>query len=387
MRKSVWAIIGAVIVAGGGSTWYLAAQSKSTQSVKSKADGPPTLEFTAQELQLPRRESMPFTIEFSGALQAPKTATVRAKAQATLLRLDVVEGSRVQAGQNLGQLDLTAISALRNDRQAAVEAARAQAALAQKNLESNQRLAEQNFISPTALDAQRANVESATSALKSAQAQLQQASVSMRDAQLVAPIKGVVSKRHALPGEKLALEQAIVTIVDLEKLELAGSVALHEVSQLKTGQAVKIRVEGMSKVVEGKIERIAPAADSGTRSIGVYVVIDNPGETLRAGQYANATVQVGDATPRLTVPDSAIISLSGQDYVWTLENQKLVRRIVTVGRRDTTAGRVEILTGLSPTANVLGARFDNLKEGAAAKIVAAKPILTPAAVTTPTKNP
>ena len=387
MRKSVWAIIGAVIVAGGGSTWYLAAQSKPTQSVKSKADGPPILEFTAQELQLPRRESMPLTIEFSGALQAPKTATVRAKAQATLLRLDVVEGSRVQAGQNLGQLDLTAISALRNDRQAAVDAARAQAALAQKNLESNQRLAEQNFISPTALDSQRASVESATSALKSAQAQLQQASVSMRDAQLVAPIKGVVSKRHALAGEKLALEQAIITIVDLEKLELAGSVALHEVPQLKTGQAVKIRVEGMSKAVDGKIERIAPTADSGTRSIGVYVVIDNPGETLRAGQYANATVQVGDATPRLTVPDSAIISLSGQDYVWTLENQKLVRRIVTVGRRDTTAGRVEILTGLSPTANVLGARFDNLKEGAAAKIVVAKTILTPAAVTPPTKNP
>ena len=197
----------------------------------------------------------------------------------------------------------------------------------------------------------------------------------------------MVSKRHALAGEKLALEQAIVTIVDLEKLELAGSVALHEVPQLKTGQAVKIRVEGMSKAVDGKIERIAPTADSGTRSIGVYVVIDNPGETLRAGQYANATVQVGDATPRLTVPDSAIISLSGQDYVWTLENQKLVRRIVTVGRRDTTAGRVEILTGLSPTANVLGARFDNLKEGAAAKIVVAKTILTPAAVTPPTKNP
>jgi RND family efflux transporter MFP subunit len=387
MRKSVWAIIGAVIVAGGGSTWYLAAQFKSTQSVKGKAEGPPILEFTAQELQLPRREPMPFTIEFSGALQAPKTATVRAKAQATLLRLDVIEGSRVQTGQNLGQLDLTAISALRNDRQAAVDSARAQAGLAQKNLESNQRLAEQNFISPTALDSQRASVESATSALKSAQAQLQQAGVSMRDAQLVAPIKGVVSKRHALAGEKLALEQAIVTIVDLEKLELAGSVALHEVPQLKTGQAVKIRVEGMSKVVDGKIERIAPTADTGTRSIGVYVVIDNPEETLRAGQYANAMVQVGDATPRLTVPDSAIISLSGQDYVWTLENQKLVRRIVTVGRRDTTAGRVEILTGLSPTANVLGARFDNLKEGAAAKIVVAKTILTPAAVTPPTKNP
>lgn len=370
MRKSIWGVIGIAIIVITGGSWYIAAQSKATPPSKNMAR--PALEFTAQELQLPRYEPMPLSIEFAGTLQAPKTAIVRAKAQASLLRLDVAEGSRIQAGQSIGQLDLTSILALRNDRQAHVDAARAQVTLAQKNLESNQRLADQNFISPTALQTQRTNLESATSTLRSAQAQLQQAEVSLREAQLIAPIKGIVSKRHALPGEKLAAEQAIVTIVDLEKLELAGSVALHEVSKLTAGQAVRVQVEGTVETVEGKIARIAPIAEAGTRSINVYVLIENPQEKFRAGQYANAKVQVGDTTPRLTLPSSALVSLSGQDYVWTLENQRLVRRIVTVGRRDAATGRVEILTGLTPGIQVLGARFDNLKEGAAAKIVSAK---------------
>jgi membrane fusion protein, multidrug efflux system len=194
----------------------------------------------------------------------------------------------------------------------------------------------------------------------------------MRDAQLTAPITGVVSKRHALPGEKLTPDQAVITIVDLQRLELAGSVAAHEVSRLAAGQPVKVQVEGMPEPVAGKIERIAPAAEAGTRSIGVYVVIENPSETLRAGQYATASTVVGDATARLTVPAASLVSLSGQEYVWALENDKLVRRLVTTGRRDASSGRVEVLTGLAAASNVLAVRFDNLKDGAAAKIVAAK---------------
>ena len=53
-----------------------------------------------------------------------------------------------------------------------------------------------------------------------------------REAALVAPISGIVSKRHALPGEKVAAEQELLTIVDLRKLEMAGSVGTHEVGHV-----------------------------------------------------------------------------------------------------------------------------------------------------------
>jgi multidrug efflux pump subunit AcrA (membrane-fusion protein) len=122
--------------------------------------------------------------------------------------------------------------------------------------------------------------------------------------------------------------------------------------------------------VPGRIDRIAPAAEAGTRAIGVVVVLDNRGERFRAGQYAQARVQLEDPQRRLTVPTTAVGQTSGQDYVWTLEKDALVRRIVVTGRSDPAAGRTEVVKGLEPEATVLAARFDNLKEGAPAKVVA-----------------
>jgi membrane fusion protein (multidrug efflux system) len=56
--------------------------------------------------------------------------------------------------------------------------------------------------------------------------------------------------------------------------------------------------------------------------------------------------------------------------VWVIENGAVVRRAVTLGRRDEAQGRVEVLTGLAPGAQVLAARFDGLREGSKAVVVA-----------------
>jgi hypothetical protein len=65
-------------------------------------------------------------------------------------------------------------------------------------------------------------------------------------------------------------------------------------------------------------------------------------------------------------------SSSGQDHVWLIEDGRLARRAVTLGRRDERQGRVEVLQGLTPAATVLAARFDNLRDGASATVVAAR---------------
>jgi len=173
-----------------------------------------------------------------------------------------------------------------------------------------------------------------------------------------------------VPGEKVSAEQELMTVVDLSTLELAGVVGTHQVSMLKPGQKLAVRVEGALAPVEGRIDRIAPQAEPGTRGIRVVVVLTNPDEVFRAGQYASATVTLDDAKQRLTIPLSAVAQASGQDYVWTLEKGVLVRRIVITGRRDAVTGRVEVTQGLSGDLQVLGARFENLKEGALARVAA-----------------
>jgi RND family efflux transporter MFP subunit len=372
MRKSwkLGGIAAVVLVIGGAGVAVMASKG---DGPKKPGEKPKTaLEFLAAEVVKPVVTAMPAQIEFSGPLVAPGTVVVRAKSNGTLLNLAVGEGSRVKAGQALGQVDLEELRYRIAERGASVEAMRAQMEQAERTYKANEGLAAKNFIAQTALDTSRAAYESARANWHAAKAQLDTTQVTMRQAGLVSPINGVVAKRHALPGEKLAAEQQILTIVDLAKLELAGLVGTHEVSRLQPGMPVKVQVEGVEQPVEAKIARISPAAEPGTRSIGVTLVLDNPKELYRAGQYAVAKVVLPDDTQRLTVPIAAISRNSGQEQVWMIENGSLVRRIVTTGRSDAREGRVEVLNGLKPDAQVLAARFDNLREGDPAQIVAAK---------------
>ena len=182
----------------------------------------------------------------------------------------------------------------------------------------------------------------------------------------------------------MSLEQPIVTLVDLARLELAGSVATHQVSRLQAGMTVQVTVEGSAEPVAGKLARIAPAAEAGTRSIGVTIALANPNERLRAGQYAVAKVRLEDAIQRLTVPLAAVGNSAGQDHVWLIEGGVLARRAVTLGRRDEREGRIEVLHGVAPSGQVLAARFDNLREGAKAVLVPNKsPAVASAAASTP----
>jgi RND family efflux transporter MFP subunit len=369
MRKP-WLVGGGVaIIVALVAVGVVQSRAKSGDGNKDKKPDV-TLEFTPGEVVKPLLAAMPERIEFSGPLMAPRTAVVRAKAAGTLLTLSVAEGSRVKAGQSLGTIDLSDLQSRNAERAAGVDSARARMAEAERIHKSNEDLANQKFISANALESSRASLEAARAQLKSAQAQLATSALGIREAALVAPISGVIGRRNVVPGEKVSAEQELMTVVDLKELELGGVVGTHQVSMLRPGQKLAVRVEGATEAVEGRIDRIAPMAEAGTRGIRVVVLLPNADERFRAGQYASALVSLDDPAPRLTVPVTSVGQSSGQDFVWTVENGALVRRLVITGRRDASNGRVEVTKGLAADAQVLAARFDTLKEGAPAKVVA-----------------
>ena len=399
MRKAWWIGGVAVLAAVGVAGAMAVSKQMGRKGDKKDGDALVTLEFTPREVVAPTLATLSSRIEFSGPLVAPQTAVVRAKTGGTLLTLSVAEGHRVKAGQLLATIDATELASRMAERQAMVESARAARVQAERTHTNNQRLADQQFIAPTALEQSRAALDAAQAQERAALAQQDTMRALSRDSRIVAPIAGIVAKRHAVEGEKVSTEQNIVTIVDISRLELVGNVGTHEVSQLSPGAPVQLQVEGVDAVVTGKIARIAPAAEPGTRSIGVTIELPNPRrcagppqatsrsprgtggeadlgahcvETLRAGQYALAKVELADPQQRLTVPLAAVGNTAGQDHVWLIENGMLARRAVTLGRRDGREGRVELLSGVTPVSQVLAARFENLREGGKAVVVAAK---------------
>lgn len=387
MHKKAWiAVGGVVLLAAAGGAWMLlkpgalpAGAGTAQAAARPGAAASAPLAFRADEVVRPQRAALPERIAFSGPLVAPNSAVLRSRAGGTLLALAVAEGDRVKAGQVLGRIDIAELAPRIAERSAMLDSARASLAQAERTHASNQRLAAQDFISPIALESSRAQVDTARAALAAAQATLDTTRVGARDATLVAPIGGIVARRLALPGEKVAAEQPVLSIVDLARLELAASVGTHEVGRLQPGMPVQVAVEGIDAPVAGTLVRIAPAAEAGTRAIGVTVAVPNPQERLRAGQYAMGQVVLPDDRQRLLLPAAAIASQAGQSHVWVIDRGVLARRAVLLGRRDEAGGRIEVLEGIAPDAQVLAARFENLREGGPARILGAAPPGTPGA--------
>ncbi len=374
--RMIWLAAGLALAAAAGvvalvQTGRINLPAFAWAKVESKKPDVP-LEFSPREVTQPAWALLTTLVEFSGALVAPDTVVLRSKAAGTLQSLSVAEGSRVKAGQVVGRVDVSEVASRVAERRAMLASTQAQLAQAERALASNQRLADQQFISSIALENSRAAVDTARAQVNAAQAALETVQVGLREAALVAPISGIVAKRQVLAGEKVSLEQPLLSIVNLGRLELLGNVATHEVSRLAPGMVVQVLVEGHDQAVAARIARIAPAAEAGTRSIAVTVEVPNAGERFRAGQYALAKVELADDKQRLTLPSAAVTASGGDSQVWLIENGKLARRTVLLGRQDPRGARVEVLQGLQPGAQVLAARFESLREGAQASVVAAR---------------
>jgi multidrug efflux pump subunit AcrA (membrane-fusion protein) len=132
---------------------------------------------------------------------------------------------------------------------------------------------------------------------------------------------------------------------------------------------VELTIDGYGeRKFTGRIGRINPSTEPGTRAVLVYVALPNREATLRTGMFGTGRIALAAAGRVPTLPSSAVRTDGGQTYVWGIVDNKLVRRTVLLGRRDEEAGRVEVKTSLPADLPILVAKFDNLKEGAPALV-------------------
>ncbi|MGE5338378.1 MAG: efflux RND transporter periplasmic adaptor subunit [Gemmatimonadota bacterium] len=371
-KQRKWLLIGlALLVAGGGAAAVAVRAAKSEQSAKKET---PPLEFTARDLVQLAPRKLEVELSFPGNVQAVSQATVRSKLSAEVKRVLVREGDRVGAGQIVAEFDTSQLRAQLAEKMATLESARAQLVQSQRTHEANAQLIRQNFISQNAMDTADAALRAQDAAVDAARAQLEQTQLQLADAVVRAPIAGQVARRLVQPGEKVAFDAALLTIVDLSELEVQAQAPVSDVAQIAHGAQVDIEIEGLAgRNFTGRVDRINPAAEAGSRTIHVYVRLPNERTDqdwlLRAGMFARVHMHVGADREVPALPLSAIRSDTGQPSVWILADGKLMRRAVELGRRDERAQQVEIVGGVAPTDRVLATKFDNLRDGLAARVV------------------
>ncbi len=368
--RRTWIIAVIVLVVGGG----LALAGRGGETKDGSKDKPAiALEFGAGDLTALESQPIARTLAVSGSLVAVNQATVKAKVAVEVRAILVREGDRVSEGQVIAKLDTVDLATRLDQQTGARDATRAQYEIAEKNRTTNASLLEKRFISQNAFD----NVASLSLAnraqLEASEAQVRLAQKALRDATVVAPIDGIVSRKNVQVGEKTSIDAPLFNIVDLDSIELQAIVPAGEVAALAKGMHATLSVDGMSdRRFDATINRINPATEPGTRSIVVFLSVPNRDHVLKSGMFANGVIRLAVGEPRPTLPLTAIQSDAGVPIVWTIEDGKLTRRTAVLGVRDETTGRVEIKSGVPPGTPVVVGKFDNLKEGgpAVAKIKA-----------------
>jgi len=332
----------------------------------------PALEFLAGDLIAVAPRELRHTIAVSGALRAVSQAVVKAKVAGEVREVLVREGDAVTAGQVLIRIDGSDYQARVAQATGALQAARGQLEIAGKARDNNRALLEQGFISRNAFDNSASQNVIARANLDSARGALDVAQKSLADTVLRAPIAGLISSRSVQPGEKVSADNPLLEIVDLRRMEMEASVPATDIAQIKLGQPVSVRLDGVAQAVPGRVARINPGTQSGSRSILAYIQIDNPDGALRGGMFGEAELTLSQKSGVLSVPQSALRQVDGRTIVYAIENGVLTEKPVTLGLEgnDGNGAAVEITAGLSSGAQVVKANLGNLQAGTPARLAA-----------------
>lgn len=164
------------------------------------------------------------------------------------------------------------------------------------------------------------------------------------DATLNAPFAGMIRERTASLGQFLAAGTPVATLVRVDPLRLRLDVPEREAARVRTGQTVRVRVEGDATDHAGRVVRLSPAITEDSRTLAVEVEVPNRAGRLRPGAFATADIVVDVAEMVVIVPASAIVTFAGIDKVVTIENGKALEKRVELGRRE--GDRVEVVEGL-----------------------------------------
>ncbi|HET9025388.1 MAG TPA: efflux RND transporter periplasmic adaptor subunit [Burkholderiaceae bacterium] len=371
-KKAKWwlAIMGVFAVATVGGAAAVAINKRSEQVAAAKKKEPPPLEFAATDVVRLQSKRLSVELALPGSVHALSQATVRAKLSAEVRRVLVREGDQVAAGQTVAEFDSAQLRAQVAERSATHESAKAQLATTERTRQANAQLVKQNFISQNAFDTADSAFQAQLAAVAAARAQLEQTQILLADAVVRAPIAGTVAKRNVQPGEKVAFDAPLLSIVDLAQLEVQAQVPVSDVAQLKQGMPAQVEIEGIAgRKFAGRVQRINPSTEPGTRTINIYVSLPNEDSLLRAGMFARVALVTSAEAEVPALPMSALRTENGTTFVWTVNDGKVVRRLVELGRRDERAQLVEVTGGLTANDTVIATKFDNLKDGLAAKVI------------------
>jgi len=336
-----------------------------------------------------------------GYIKSRNQAMIGAKLPGRVERMLVEEGSRVKKGQLLAVLEHNDSLATLDSRRSTVRRTEAELREARVELREKEREAtrkarlrsqkgayastEECEIANAARDMAAARVEAVEQAVKLMTATALETEETIRNMHIVAPFAGTVVSKEAEVGETITPggmgaasgRGSVVTIADLDALEVETDVAENLLSRIGPGQPAEISVSAVpNKHYRGKLRQIIPMGDRARGTIKVKVQILDPDDHLFPELVATvhflpdkaiATPAAAAGGSLLFVPKAAIVEQEGHSYAWVVDATPSVhRRAVEVAVTNDDLARVE--SGLAAGDSVVLNPPKGLREGEAVKV-------------------
>lgn len=331
-----------------------------------------------------------FTVQTaSGYVVAQRKAAVGAKTTALLTELKVEEGQRVRAGQIIARQESRTQAAALNQARASLVAAEKNLATAQaervnaelqfkryRNLVAADVVARADFdAAKQRIDQAVAGVAARSADIAAAEAAVRQAEVALDDTLVRAPFDAVVLTKDADVGDIVTplgaaagVKASVVSIADMNSLQVEADVAESSISRITTGQPAQIQLDSLpGEHFDGRVHMIVPTADRSKASVKVKVAFVNkdprtlPDMSAKVA-FLSRPVAEGERTAVLAVPGGALTSRDGRTVAFVVEGQTARMVLVTTGRE--LGDQREILSGLTVGQRVVLGPAPALADGA-----------------------
>ncbi len=293
--------------------------------------------------------------EYSAEVRARVESRLGFRVAGKLIKRQAEIGQRVQAGQVLAQIDP-------QDYKLAADAARAQVAAASTNrdlaaadFKRFQTLKDQNFISG-------AELERRETALKAAQAQLEQAQVQFKSqgnqagyATLVADVSGIVTAVEAEPGQVVSAGTPVVRIAQDGARDVVFNVPEDKVRQWSVGTEVAIKRWTDNSMASGRIREIGASADPVTRTFPIKVLVDaDKAPALGSTVYVQPPSGYA-GVQAIKLPTNTLFLQGQASHVWLLDKTTMTVKSTPVQVASADGNQAVIASGIAPGAWVVTA--------------------------------
>ena len=339
--------------------------------------------------------SQTFTLlNASGYVVAQRKAAVASKVTGRLISLLVEEGSTVKKGQVIARLESDDVAAARDQAKANLDAARY--ALEQAKAEfndatitfnRNKELIGQGYVAQAEYDASEAHFRKAKAGVSAAEAAVQASVAALKGAGVAyeytlirAPFDAVVLTKNADIGDIVTpigaaadAKAAVVSIADMNSLQVEVDVSESNLQQVKTGQPCEILLDALPEYrFRGAVHMIVPTADRTKATVMVKIrFIDSDNRILPEMSakvaFLSREVMSGEGKPRTVVYPAAIVDRKDKKAVFLITDNRVTETQVTLGEK--LGDMVEVLSGVKTGDRIVLKPLERVRNGQRIQIV------------------